>query len=61
MPVTGKLTKDAWGADNVLPRDPDNGLEDPAMKQWCYWDGSPTSMTTAFLRELRLLSISQSG
>ena len=22
MPVQGKLTKDAWGADNVLPRDP---------------------------------------
>lgn len=39
IPVTGKLTKDAWGADNVLPRDPDNGLEDPTMKQWCYWDG----------------------
>ena len=39
MPVAGKLTRDVWGADNVLPRDPDNGLEDPTMKQWCYWDG----------------------
>jgi hypothetical protein len=39
MPVAGKLTKEAWGADNVLPRDPENGLEDPTMKQWCYWDG----------------------
>src|SRR3982750_3943619 len=38
-PVQGKLTKAAWGADNVLPRDPDNGLEDTTMKQWCYWDG----------------------
>src|SRR3954447_9414022 len=39
MPVQGKLTKEAWGADNVLPRDPQNGLEDATMKQWCYWDG----------------------
>ena len=28
-----------WGA-SVLPRDPRNGLEDPTMKNWCYWDGS---------------------
>jgi hypothetical protein len=39
MPVQGKLAKDVWGADNVLPRDPQNGLEDVTMKQWCYWDG----------------------
>lgn len=39
MPVQGKLTKDAWGADNVLPRDPQNGLEDATLKQWYYWDG----------------------
>jgi len=38
-PIQGRLTKDVWGADNVLPRDPLNGLEDPTMKQWCYWDG----------------------
>jgi len=38
-PVAGKLTKEAWGAENVLPRDPQNGLEDPTIKQWCYWDG----------------------
>src|SRR5947209_788721 len=38
-PIVGKLTKDAWGADNVLPRDQSNGLEDTTMKQWCYWDG----------------------
>src|SRR5512133_320525 len=38
-PVQGKLPKDAWGAANVLPRDPHNGLEDTTMKQWCYWDG----------------------
>ena len=39
LPTEGKLTKDIWGADNVLPRDPDNGLEDQTIKQWCYWDG----------------------
>lgn len=39
MPVVGRLTRETWGAGNVLPRDPLNGLEDPAMKQWCYWDG----------------------
>ncbi|MBZ5580722.1 MAG: glycoside hydrolase family protein [Acidobacteriia bacterium] len=39
MPVQGRLTKDVWGADSVLPRDPQNGLEDVTMKQWCYWDG----------------------
>lgn len=39
IPAQTKLTKDVWGADNVLPRDPDNGLEDSTMKQWCYWDG----------------------
>ena len=39
MPVQGRLTRDIWGADNVLPRDPQNGLEDTTIKQWCYWDG----------------------
>jgi hypothetical protein len=39
MPVRGELTTNAWGAPNVLPRDPQNGLEDVTMKQWCYWDG----------------------
>lgn len=38
-PIHGSLAKDAWGAPNVLPRDPKNGLEDTTMKQWCYWDG----------------------
>src|SRR6185312_13796014 len=28
-----------WGAPNVLPRDPHNGLEDPTIKKYCYWDG----------------------
>ncbi|HVS54070.1 MAG TPA: glycoside hydrolase family protein [Opitutaceae bacterium] len=39
IPAHGPLSKDAWGAPNVLPRDPQNGLEDPTIKQWCYWDG----------------------
>jgi hypothetical protein len=38
-PIVGSLTKDAWGASGVLPRDPQNGLEDPTIKKWCYWDG----------------------
>jgi hypothetical protein len=38
MPVQGHLMKHAWGAGNVLPRDPENGLEDPTITQWCYWD-----------------------
>jgi hypothetical protein len=39
MPIQGSLTSNAWGATNVLPRDPNNGLEDTTMKSWCYWDG----------------------
>jgi len=39
MPIQGSLSKDAWGAPGVLPRDVQNGLEDTTMKQWCYWDG----------------------
>jgi hypothetical protein len=38
-PIHGHLTTEAWGAPNVLPRDPQNGLEDTTMKKWCYWDG----------------------
>ncbi|MGD1068792.1 MAG: hypothetical protein ABSB15_01520, partial [Bryobacteraceae bacterium] len=38
-PIHGHLTADAWGVPNVLPRDPQNGLEDPTIKKWCYWDG----------------------
>jgi hypothetical protein len=33
------LSKDVWGAAQVGPRDPKNGLEDPTVKQWYYWDG----------------------
>ena len=38
-PVRGRLTAEVWGAPGVFPRDPENGLEDTSMKQWCYWDG----------------------
>jgi hypothetical protein len=34
------LTKEVWGADNVLPRDIKNGLESrEKMAKYCYWDG----------------------
>lgn len=39
MPIRGELSRDAWGAAGVLPRDEKNGLEDPTIKKWCYWDG----------------------
>jgi len=39
MPIQGSLSKEAWGAEQVGPRDVQNGLEDATMKQWCYWDG----------------------
>ncbi len=38
-PITGALSKEAWGAATVGPRDQKNGLEDASMKQWNYWDG----------------------
>jgi len=36
MPIHKELRNDVWGGDNVLPRDPDNGVEDHA---WSYWGG----------------------
>lgn len=38
-PITpmGSLTKDTWGADYVLPRYIDNGIED---QEWSYWGGN---------------------
>jgi hypothetical protein len=38
-PIVGKLSKDVWGAPGVLPRDPLNGLEDPTIQKFDYWDG----------------------
>lgn len=39
IPVSGKLSKDVWGAATVGPRDPHNALEDATIKQWDYWHG----------------------
>jgi len=39
IPIVGKLSNDVWGAPGVLPRDPQNGLEDPTIQKWDYWDG----------------------
>ncbi|WP_282134004.1 hypothetical protein [Seonamhaeicola maritimus] len=38
MPIHKQLTSNTWGADGVLPRDVDNGIEDP---EWSYWGGRP--------------------
>ncbi|MEO8614158.1 MAG: glycoside hydrolase family protein [Luteolibacter sp.] len=38
-PIVGTLSKDIWGAPEVGPRDPKNGLEDVTRKTWDYWDG----------------------
>jgi hypothetical protein len=38
-PIIGSLSSDVWGAKTVGPRDPKNGLEDPTLAQWDYWDG----------------------
>jgi hypothetical protein len=37
-PIFNKLRSETWGADGVVPRDIDNGIEDPA---WSYWGGKP--------------------
>ena len=37
MPDLGKLTRETWGADNVLPRFTDNGIEN---KRWSFWGGN---------------------
>ncbi len=38
MPIHKELRSNLWGAEGVLPRDPDNGIEDP---EWSYWGGRP--------------------
>lgn len=48
MPVINKLEENCWGAERVLPRDQDNGLEDKVLADpaetgktnYTYWDGS---------------------
>jgi len=37
MPTIGPLTRDTWGADNVLPRDIKNGIE---SKKYSLWGGN---------------------
>jgi hypothetical protein len=37
MPTIGPLTRDTWGADNVIPRDIKNGIEN---RKWSYWGGN---------------------
>jgi len=34
-----RLSDAVWGAKEVGPRDPLNGLEDPTLARWNYWDG----------------------
>lgn len=36
MSVNESLESNIWGADSVVPRDTDNGIEDP---DWSYWGG----------------------
>ncbi len=38
MPIYKSLSSAIWGAKNVIPRDPDNGIEHP---KWSYWGGRP--------------------
>jgi hypothetical protein len=38
-PIHDTLSKDVWAVPEVGPRDIKNGLEDPTVKQWVYWDG----------------------
>jgi hypothetical protein len=38
-PILSPLSTTAWGMATVGPRDQKNGLEDPTMKLWDYWDG----------------------
>ena len=35
MPMRDGMTSDAWGGDNVKPRDVTNGIEDPEWSYWC--------------------------
>jgi len=37
MKSVGKLTSDTWGAEGVIPRYIDNGIEN---KKWSYWGGN---------------------
>ena len=44
MPIHGQLEdKNIWGAENVIPRDIQNGIEDNG---WSYWGGNPVREKT---------------
>lgn len=38
-PIVGSLSDNVWGAAGVVPRDQSNGIEDPTIQKYCYWDG----------------------
>lgn len=40
VPQAPLVSQGIWGEPNVRPRDIKNGLEDPKLENWCYWDGS---------------------
>ncbi|WP_010180543.1 glycoside hydrolase family protein [Aquimarina agarilytica] len=39
IPSKPKKASKVWGDSAVISRDPNNGLEDTSLKNWCYWDG----------------------
>lgn len=38
-PQGALVSEGIWGADTAIPRDVKNGLEDPDVSDWVYWDG----------------------
>ncbi|WP_162030856.1 MULTISPECIES: glycoside hydrolase family protein [unclassified Lentimonas] len=43
LPMTrqqGPIYDKVFGVDELTGRDPNNGLEDQTLQNWCYWDGS---------------------
>ena len=52
IPIVDSLSTNLWGAPEVGPRDPKNGLEDATVKQWCYWDGQIIKVRMAAITSL---------
>ena len=44
IPVMGTLSTDTWGAENVVPRYVENGIED---NEWSYWGGNALKGSSA--------------
>lgn len=40
IPSRANPSTTVWGAAEVGPRDPENGLEDSRLARWNYWDGA---------------------